>query len=301
LRRIPAAELRVIATGSPEQAAALQKTCGFARASSSTAGVIADPDVDAVVIANRHSSHAGLVVEALRAGKHVFVEKPLALSLDELHAVAGALTGTAGSLMVGFNRRFAPDYAHLRDWFRSSDGQASILYRINAGWMPAANWIMDVSEGGRFLGELCHYIDLAMDLAASPLARVYASSPDGAAGGDFSVTLEFEAPIVATLAYTSSGHRRVARERLEVFRGEAVATIDNYTRCQIDSAQGSKVWRHFGSDRGHRQELTAWVDSLQRTGQPPATARSFLASAEANLLALQSALTGQPIASFEYR
>jgi len=140
--------------------------------------------VDALVHHGRRCSideaRAALAAAAIGQGKHVFVEKPLALTLSELHSVAAALETSSGSLMVGFNRRFAPDYVRLREWFQSRSGTASILYRINAGWMPQDNWIMDVREGGRFLGELCHYVDLAMDLAGSPIKQIYASAPGGA-------------------------------------------------------------------------------------------------------------------------
>jgi predicted dehydrogenase len=300
LAAIPSVSLAVICSGAPEQATLLQKQYGFERCSAQAEDALTAGDVDAVVIANRHSDHARLTVDALARGKHVFVEKPLALTVDELNSVAAALETSSGSLMVGFNRRFAPDYARLREWFRSRSGPATILHRINAGGMPKDHWIMDVSEGGRFLGELCHYVDLAMDLAGSPLKQIYASAPCGAASGDMSVLLQFEAPVQATLTYSSSGHRKLGRERLEVFRGEGAAILDNYTRLEIVSASGKKKWRHAGAQRGHREELRAWTSHLLRHGCAPAGADTFLASTEANLLALKSAMSGIPVTEFRY-
>ena len=159
---------------------------------------------------------------------------------------------------------------------------------------------MDVSEGGRFLGELCHYVDLAMDLAGSPLKQIYASAPCGAASGDMSVLLQFEAPVQATLTYSSSGHRKLGRERLEVFRGEGTAVLDNYTHLEIVSASGTKKWRHAGVQRGHREELRAWTAHLLKHGCAPAGPDTFLASTEANLLALESAMSGLPATVFQY-
>ena len=202
--------------------------------------------------------------------------------------------------MVGFNRRFAPDYTRLREWFHSRSRPASMLYRINAGWMPQDSWIMDVREGGRFLGELCHYVDLAMDLAGSPLKQIYASAPNGAASGDMSVLLQFEDSVQATLTYSSSGHRKLGRERLEVFRGEGAAILDNYTRLEIISGSGRQKWRHAGARRGHREELRAWASHLLKHGCAPVGADTLLASTEANLLALDSARSGKPVAAFRY-
>lgn len=300
LARIPGLELAVVSSRSAEQAAELRERYRFERASADHSAAIADPHVNAVLIANRHSAHARLAAEALRAGKHVFVEKPLALNFDELHAVAEALEAGPASLMVGFNRRFAPHYLRLRDWFRSQPGPGTLVYRINAGWLPADHWVMDVREGGRFLGELCHYIDLVMDLCGTRLTALYACSPQGAAGGDMSVSLEFEGGLQAGVSYSSAGHRRVGRERLEAFRGESVAVLDNFTRLEISGAAGRRSWRTLGARRGHREELREWARSVGDLGEAPFDARSFLASAEANLLALRSALTGQRITAFEY-
>lgn len=300
LAAIPSVSLALICSGAPEQAAILQKQYGFERCSAQPEEVLASGDIDAVVIANRHNDHARLTADALRLGKHVFVEKPLALTLEDLYSIASALETSSGSLMVGFNRRFAPDYTRLREWFRARSGPASILYRINAGWIPEDHWIMDVKQGGRFLGELCHYVDLAMDLAGSPLKQVYASVTEGAASGDMSVLLQFESSVQATLTYSSSGHRKLGRERLEVFRGEGAAILDNYTRLEIISASGTKKWRHAGAQRGHREELRAWASHLLRHGCAPAGAGTFLASTEANLLALESAISGLPVTAFRY-
>jgi predicted dehydrogenase/threonine dehydrogenase-like Zn-dependent dehydrogenase len=300
LSAIPSVSLTAICSGTPEQAAVLQKRYGFERCSTQAQEIVAAGDVDAVVISNRHSAHASLTVAALGQGKHVFVEKPLALTVDELHTVAAALQTSSGSLMVGFNRRFAPDYARLREWFHSRSGPATMLYRINAGWMPPDHWIMDAREGGRFLGELCHYVDLVMDLAGSPLKQIYASAPGGAACGDMSLLLQFEEPVQATLTYSSSGHRKLGRERLEVFRGEGAAILDNYSRLEIVTGSGRKKWRHTGARRGHREELRAWAAHLLKHGCAPMGADTFLASTEANLLALQSAMSGKPITVFRY-
>jgi predicted dehydrogenase len=300
LAAISRVEFQTVCSSSPEQGAALQQQYRFANASCEPGEVLADSSVDAVVISNRHSAHASMTIEALRHGKHVFVEKPLALDREELDAVAAALAVSQGSLMVGFNRRFAPDYVRLRDWFRQRPGPGTILYRINAGWLPANHWVMDVREGGRFLGELCHYVDLAIDLAQAPLKSIYATSVNGASGGDMSVTIQFEGSIQASLVYASSGHRRVDRERLELFRGEGVGIVENYKRAQVLGADTNKTWRHLGAERGHREELNAWVKGLVSEGCPPVPAQSFLASTEANLLALESALTGRPITEFRY-
>jgi len=300
LAAIKSVSLTAICSSAPEQAVLLQKQYGFERSFTQPEELLAGADIDAVVIANRHADHATLAEAALRQGKHVFVEKPLALTLDDLHSIAAALETSCGSLMVGFNRRFAPDYMQLREWFRSHSGSATILYRINAGWMPQDNWIMDVREGGRFLGELCHYVDLAMHLADSPLLQISAAATGGAASGDMSVLLRFEAPVQATLVYTSSGHRKLGRERLEVFRGESAAVLDNYSRLEIISASGTKKWRHAGVQRGHREELRAWTSHLLAHGSAPAGAESFLASTEANLLALEAAVSGVPASVFRY-
>ncbi len=277
--------LAVVASASGLSAKQLAERAGFERATSSTDEVIEDPDVDVVVIATPHDLHARLTAEALRAGKHVFCEKPLALTFEELDDVIAAWRSSSGQLMVGFNRRHAPDIIALRSVFQTG-GPLVMTYRVNAGRLPSDHWYNDRRQGGRLLGEICHFIDTCNAVAgASPVSV----STIGARAGevllcqDMVVTLAYGDGSVATISYASDGHNGTAKERFEVLGQGHTALIDDYRRLVIDE----RVARKGQQDKGHvaqlrefRRSIAGGTDSNPQTLAALDSMRATLAAAE---------------------
>jgi len=220
-----------------------------------------------VVIATRHDSHAALVVQMLDAGKPVFVEKPLCLTLDELAAIEAAYARVKHPmLMVGFNRRFAPQVQQLKALLTGS-GPKSFVMTVNAGRLARDHWTRDhETGGGRILGEACHFIDLLRYLAASPIAAKGRIAQD--AGGDtVTLNLTFEDGSIGTVHYFANGSPAFAKERLEVFADGRVLQLDNFRTLKGFGVRGlrrSMLWRQ---DKGHRACAAAFLNAL-RTGGP---------------------------------
>jgi predicted dehydrogenase len=251
------------------------KKFGFSRASTDTDALLADPNVDAIVIATRHASHAGLVLAALRAGKHVFVEKPLCLTLDELSAIEAELaTRPTQGLMIGFNRRFSPHVQQVAAALARWQEPRVLLATVNAGRLPRGHWALDPADGGgRIVGEACHHIDLLRYLAGAPIvqhsarplgARTRTSGADGAL-----LELVFGDGSVGTIHYLANGSPRFPKERLEVFCAGRVLRVDNYRR--VEGFGQVVLPRGLGlvQDKGQQACARAFVTSLLQGGPAP--------------------------------
>jgi predicted dehydrogenase/threonine dehydrogenase-like Zn-dependent dehydrogenase len=252
-----------VSTASGVSARHVAERFGFAQASSDAEELIDDTDVDAVVIATRHDSHAALAARALRAGKTVFCEKPLATTWPDLEEVASAYAETRAPLLVGFNRRFSPHMENLRAELPAGVPRA-ILCRVNAGPLPSEHWLNDpVSGGGRIVGELCHFLDLACHLAEGRPVRVSAES---LGGGDVSaladsimVQVVFADGSVASLQYLANGSPKLTKERVEVFAGGVAAVLDDFRSLEIFRDRRRRN-RKSRQEKGHREEMRAFID-----------------------------------------
>jgi predicted dehydrogenase len=240
---------------------------GFAYATSDPAAIIGDDDVDAVVVATRHDSHAALAAQGLRAGKAVFCEKPLATTWPGLEEVAAAYRFGAGPLVVGFNRRFSPLVRELLEGLPSGVPRA-ILCRVNAGPLPDGHWANDpVAGGGRIVGELCHFLDLACRIAEERPVRVSAEKLGTADASSLTdsvvVHVAFANGSVGSLQYLANGDPALDKERIEVFAGGVVAVIDDFRSLEIVRAGKRSVRKARGQNKGHREELRAFVDVVE--------------------------------------
>jgi predicted dehydrogenase/threonine dehydrogenase-like Zn-dependent dehydrogenase len=245
---------------------------GFSYLAASPEEILADPATEAVVIATRHGEHARLAAQALRAGKAVFVEKPLALTEGELEEVLEAARG-GPPLLVGFNRRFAPGTVFVRDRLGGLPGGKVVQVRVNAGYVPPESWVHDPAEGGgRLIGEGCHFIDLALHLAGSPAVRVETvalAGPDPAAllQDNFVVTMQCADGSVATVLYTAKGSPRSGKERVEVFAAGRSAVIDDFRLAEV---RGRRRERWKGrQDKGHGPQLAAFVAAVRAGAASP--------------------------------
>ncbi len=263
---------------------------GFARTAESADQILGDDGIDAVVIATRHCSHAELATAGLRAGKSVFVEKPLALDRDGLAAVGEALTPDS-VLMVGFNRRFAPLIKRLREAIGSAPG-AAFSVRVNAGALPRDHWLNDPEDGGgRLLGEGCHFVDLLAHLAGEPPVTVYAIAvPRANRPAECSETLtgvlRFPGGRVGTLVYAGDGDPRLPKERIEAFGAGTSAVLDDFRRLEI-YRRGSRAVTKSAQNKGHRAEIAAFIAAASGRVEPPDIG-SYLASTSASLALAES-------------
>ena len=245
-----------------------QRRFGFDRIGTDPDVVFTDPDVHLVFIATRHDSHADLVVRALEAGKHVFVEKPLAINEEQLARVERAASTAPGILMVGFNRRYSPHARALREAF-AGRGPLMMTYRVNAGPLPPGHWLNDPQVGGgRIIGEACHFIDLMSFLTgdAGVLSVVGHGLGSGSAE-NFGVTLNFADGSVGQLLYTARGSPSLSKERLEVHGGGASAVMDDFRSTLINI--GRRTTRIRGARKGHVEGLAACLDAVRCGGPAP--------------------------------
>jgi predicted dehydrogenase len=278
-------------------AALAAKQFGFARAATDPADVLDDPNVNAVGIFTRHHLHATLTARALRNGKHVFCEKPLALTEAELKEVELAWRQAAKRdprlLMVGFNRRFAPLIEPVRQMIAEAGEPPVIAIRVNAGPIPRSHWTQDpVQGGGRILGEACHFVDLLTFLAGAQPARICAAGAPAfgvATEDNFAATLEFANGAVGSLVYTSAGDRAFPKERVEVFCGERVAVLDDFRALEIWRGGNRRTWNsRLAQDKGHRAVWEVFIRSLQTGSPAPIAAEEIFAVTRATFALLQA-------------
>ncbi len=254
-----AAFSRLVAVASASGLTSLRmaERAGFERAVSGPDAVIDDPDIDVVVIATPHDTHAALAAKALRAGKHVFCEKPLALSEEELADVEAAWREGGGVLFAGFNRRWSPAVAAVRERVA---GPLVITYRVNAGQLPARHWYHDRRQGGRLLGEVCHFVDtcaaIVGETAVATSVRAVASGRgERLLHEDVVVALSYADDSLATISYASGGHASTEKERIEVLGGGHSALIVDFRKVVLD---GRDVSRTVRAGKGHPEELKAF-------------------------------------------
>ncbi|OYQ39032.1 dehydrogenase [Rhodoferax sp. TH121] len=248
---------------------------GFAEASTDMVGMLADPGINTAVIVTRHDTHARFVVQALRAGKHVFVEKPLALHAQELADVQAAytqahVTGRGPQLMVGFNRRFAPQVQKMKALLASVKEPKSFIMTMNAGAIPAGHWTQDAGVGGgRVIGEACHFIDLMRFLADSPVVSVQArrmgDTPGMAVTEDkASITLGFADGSFGTIMYLANGAAAFPKERVEVFTAGRTLQLDNFRKLRAYGWPGFSKLNLWRQDKGQNACAAAFLQSVQQ-------------------------------------
>jgi predicted dehydrogenase/threonine dehydrogenase-like Zn-dependent dehydrogenase len=271
--RAAGAQLKIVASSGGVSALHAARRHGFEQAVTDADAIFADAAVDAVVIATRHDCHARLVLEALEAGKHVFVEKPLCLTLDELEAIEArhrSLTeaGRAPVLMVGFNRRFAPHVVKMKALLDGVADPKAFVATVNAGAVPAGHWTQDPETGGgRILGEACHFVDLLRHLAGSPIVGCSKIATPAATGDTASLSLAFQDGSIGTIHYLANGHRSFPKERIEVFGGGRVLQLDNFRRLTGYGWPGFRAMRLWRQDKGHRACMAAFMEAVRR-GRP---------------------------------
>jgi predicted dehydrogenase/threonine dehydrogenase-like Zn-dependent dehydrogenase len=269
--------VRAVVTRGSASAAKVAQEFGAAVASTDPDAVLADPAVDAVVVATRHDSHARLAQAALAAGKHVFLEKPMAIRRDELDALRDAALASDRVFTVGYNRRYAPSSLAVRDAIAAARGPAVAVYRVNAGRVPAGHWTLDPDVGGgRIVGELCHMLDLLLFWLGPEVVEWSASAvPAAASGGatpqDAAVALRLRdargVEHVASLTYLSVGSKALAKEWIEVHAGGGSLRLEDFARLEAHGL-GTSAGDARRPDKGHRAEIAAFRDAIRGKASP---------------------------------
>lgn len=270
------AKLRTVVSAGGVSAVHFGAKHGFADASTDDAHVLEDAGVDTIVIATRHNVHARQVLSTLRAGKHVFCEKPLCLTLDELDAIeAESHTRPNQLLMIGFNRRFAPQVAKMKALLAPISEPKSFVMTVNAGEIPPDHWTQDpLVGGGRIVGEGCHFIDLLRHLADAPIVSHYAIAlgrqPSGSIRDDkVSISLTFGDGSTGVIHYLANGHKGFPKERLEIFVAGRVLQLDNFRKLRgwgWKDFFGTNLWRQ---DKGTQACINAFVAAIREGRSSP--------------------------------
>jgi predicted dehydrogenase/threonine dehydrogenase-like Zn-dependent dehydrogenase len=315
MKGIKQARLQAVCSASGLSARHVGEKYGATYCTAQTRQVIEDPGVDAILVATRHGSHAALVVDALKAGKPVFVEKPLALNEEQLRNVvqtydeAANLHGCAHPqspisnppfLMVGFNRRFAPLAVAMRE-FLAGAGPLLIHYRVNAGYIPPDSWVHDpVEGGGRIIGEACHFVDFLQFVTGASPVLVCAESlrPNGGnqiLEDNVAIQITFEDGSVGSILYAANGDRAFPKERVEAFGGGRVAVLDDFRRLEMVKGDRRRVQRSWlKQDKGHAAELETFVSAVRGGGVAPIPFASLVQTTLTTFRIREALRTGQP-------
>jgi len=243
---------------------------GFQETSTDTDSVLLNQDTDAIVITTRHDSHADYVLKAIQNDKHIFVEKPLCLNLEELQKIHNSQLKTKRILMVGFNRRFAPQVQKVKELLSLSSNPIAIVMTVNAGAIPADHWTQDPTVGGgRIVGEGCHFIDLLRFLAGNPIVSYKKSVMLSQSNDTTSIHLEFENGSIGTIHYFANGTKSFPKERLEVFSGGGVLQLDNYRKLQGFNWPGFKKMNLRRQDKGQYACASAFMNAIENGKEAP--------------------------------
>lgn len=291
-----APRLRGLATGKPVNAKNIAKKYNFEFCATDTNEIFSDKDVNLVFVTSRHDSHARYVADALRAGKSVFVEKPPALTNEELDSILAAYDETERArtsplLMVGYNRRFSEPILAVKKFFDKRTEPLALHYRVNAGFIPSTHWMQHPDQGNRFIGEGGHFIDVMQFLCGALPTSVYAIAPADTARrynhDNLQVSVTFADGSVGTIHYLANGSSAVEKEYLEVFGDSKTARMWNFKKIECTSGRKTTS-TSFSGDKGHAAEMKAVLEGFESGAGSPISLDSLAATSRATFAALES-------------
>jgi predicted dehydrogenase/threonine dehydrogenase-like Zn-dependent dehydrogenase len=292
IKKVPGIALVGIASAGGLHAQHSARKFGFAYATSNNDVILNDPAINTVSILTRHDMHAGLVARALQAGKHVFVEKPLAITQEQLTEVTQILADNQRTLLtVGFNRRFAPLARSLQAFLAVRTEPIYMHYRINAGYIPANHWTHDLDQGGgRIIGEGCHFVDFLTFLAGTAPVSVTATAlPDQGRYREDNVSMTFTFPdgSVGVVDYLANGDKSFPKERLEVFCGGRIAVLEDFRSLEMVH-NGHRTMVRKEQDKGWKDEWVSFANAILTGGQPPIPYEQLIGVTRATFAAVES-------------
>lgn len=295
------AELKYIVSSGGLSSTTLAKKYGVSKSTTDLDGVLSDEDVDGIIISTRHDLHAGMTIRALKAGKQVFVEKPLALKPEELDEIISAVEETGNTVTVGFNRRFSPHSKKMKSYLGERPGPMNVIATMNAGHIPPDIWVHDPEVGGgRIVGEACHYIDLITYLTGSKVVEVsmQALGADPKVNTDnASIHLKYENGSLGVINYFANGNKSYSKERVEVYYRGKNLILDNFRRLD-----GYGYGRGFGSkllktkqDKGHRKQFELLTRHWKEGGESLIPFDEIVNTTMATFSAIESLRNNKPI------
>jgi polar amino acid transport system substrate-binding protein len=298
-----APRMRGLATGKPVNAKNIAKKYQFEFCATDAGEIIHDKEVNLVFVTSRHDSHAHYVTEALRAGKSVFVEKPPALTHEELEDILGAYdeaqrAGTAPLLMVGYNRRFSEPLRAIQRLFAGRTEPLAMHYRVNAGFTPATHWMQHPDQGGRVIGEGGHFVDVMQFLCGALTTSVYAVAPIDVSrrynNDNVLVSITFADGSVGTIHYLANGANAVEKEYLEVFGDSKTARLWNFKKLECAVGR-KKSTTSFSGDKGHAEEMKALLNGFESGAGSPISIDSLAATSRATFAVMESIRTDRVV------
>lgn len=271
---------------------------GFNNTSSSSEDILKNQSINTVFIATPHNSHAQYTIEALSANKNVFVEKPLAMTMDELDAVETVYKNSTGKLLVGFNRRFADVSKTIKKAFENLSEPIFVNIRVNAGFIPKEHWTQNPElGGGRIIGEMCHFIDLMQYFSDSEPVKVYAECINTEneklkADDNISIIVKFKNGSIGNLVYLANGDKSLPKELIEVFGGGKTGRINDFRSGEL--FQNNKTTKLKSISKGHKQEVTEYIEALKNGSNSPISFESIKLTTITTFKIIDSLNTGLP-------
>jgi predicted dehydrogenase len=298
LKKIPHVSLRAVHSASGARGKSYALRFGAAYCATDYEEILRDPEIDLVLITSRNQHHAPQAIGALRAGKHVFVEKPMALTEQECRDLCAAVEETGKQLTVGFNRRFAPFYIELKKRLAGRSGPAVLQCRVNSPGISGAYWMADPAIGGAILGEACHFVDLMYWLLDSePLAVCAFSLPTGRKDpigeNNLAASFRFADGSIGNLTYCTIGSKTSGGERVEAYAQGMGAITENFKRLTLHGAI-SRSSRRLWAEKGYARQLEQFIDGIRRGAPPSITVRDGARATLGCLKMLESARTLEP-------
>lgn len=299
LKEVGGVRVKAIAHTKGLPAKKLAESIGASMVTSDYHDLIRDPEINLIICATRHSTHASIAIEVLKANKNLYMEKPLALNGDDLREVLQAARQSTGRLLVGFNRRFSKHSIVARQTFASSSTPLQIMYRVNAGPLEPSHWSYDPREGGRILGEACHFTHLLnyftgsvprrISLAAIPAGRAIAHEED------FSLTIEYANGSLGTVVYSALGNFKLPKEYIEIYGSGNIMTIDNFKSGHITGSVRTEKINLWRQDKGYTREMAELIAAM-RDGKPSPMSLEEIDLAHRTIFAaMESLKTGAPV------
>ncbi len=281
-----------VTTATGRNAKAIGEQYGFGFCTTDYREILSRDDINTVLIATRHNTHAKICVEALRAGKNVYVEKPLAISEEELNEIVETEAQTNGRVMVGYNRRFSSLSQELKNFFNGA-GALAVAYRVNAGAIPKESWIQGEEGGGRILGEVCHFVDYLQFLTDADPIEVLACQ--SAAGADtLSVIVKLSDGGIGNINYFSTGDRAFPKERIEVYGGGRVGVLEDFRTLEMWREGKRRATKKLAQDKGFDHELSSFIQSVKTGGETPIPWRSIVLTTLTTLRIVDALRSGKP-------
>jgi predicted dehydrogenase/threonine dehydrogenase-like Zn-dependent dehydrogenase len=291
-----------VATASGSSGKHVAEKFGFDYCTTDYTELLNDENIDVVLIATRHNLHALMIIEALKAEKDVFVEKPLAMNEDELTKLISAVKENQGQVMVGFNRRFSPFTKYVKELFGPINEPVVINCRVNAGYISKDSWVHDPKQGGgRIIGEVCHFVDLIQYLSDSLPKSVYAECISGSNEAmpdedNVAITIKLRNGSVGSIIYVASGDKSYPREKVEVFGKGSVALINNFKSMSfIKDGKTKKKRSYLSIDRGHNDEMSALFRSIKDGKDFPVDFEEYVYTTLATFKIVESISEGKPM------